>query len=77
MAESNCSALEIMQELLQNIVSQGYLIVAELSTCRVLADLASPTLVGRYIVVCLAFYERGFGVPSHRFLHLLLQFYGL
>jgi hypothetical protein len=49
----------------------------ELSTCRVLADLVSPALVGGYIVACLAFYEQGFGTPSHRFLCLLLQFYGL
>jgi hypothetical protein len=28
-------------------------------------------------VECAAFYERGFGVPSHRFLHSLLQFYDL
>jgi hypothetical protein len=28
-------------------------------------------------MVCTAFYERGFGVPSHRFLHSLLEFYGL
>jgi hypothetical protein len=32
---------------------------------------------GGYVVVCAAFYERGFGVPSHRFLCSLLQFYGL
>jgi hypothetical protein len=28
-------------------------------------------------VVCTAFYEWGFGVPSHQFLHLLLQFYDI
>jgi hypothetical protein len=28
-------------------------------------------------VVCAAFYEQGFGVPSHQFLHSLLQFYDL
>jgi hypothetical protein len=28
-------------------------------------------------VACAMFYERGFGVHSHRFLHLVLQFYGL
>jgi hypothetical protein len=32
---------------------------------------------GGYVVACTAFYERGFVVPSHRFLRLLLQFYGL
>jgi hypothetical protein len=28
-------------------------------------------------VACAMFYERGFGVPSHQFLHSLLQFYDL
>jgi hypothetical protein len=28
-------------------------------------------------MACMAFYERGFGVPSHRFICSLLQFYGL
>jgi hypothetical protein len=28
-------------------------------------------------VACVEFYEPGFGVPSHRFLRSLLQFYGL
>jgi hypothetical protein len=32
---------------------------------------------GGYVVECSAFYERGFGAPPHRFLYLLLQFYGL
>jgi hypothetical protein len=49
----------------------------ELATCRVPEDPTSPPLAGGYIVVCAAFYERGFGVPSHRFLRSLLQFYGL
>jgi hypothetical protein len=40
-------------------------------------DPASPVQAGGYIVACVAFYERGFGVPSHRFLYSLLQFYGL
>jgi hypothetical protein len=51
--------------------------VTELATCRFPVDLASPAPVGGYIMVSTMFYERGFGVPSHRFLCLLLQFYGL
>jgi hypothetical protein len=27
--------------------------------------------------MCVAFYEEGFGVPSHRFFRLLLQFYNM
>jgi hypothetical protein len=29
------------------------------------------------VVAFTAFYERGFGVPSHRFLRSLLQYYGM
>jgi hypothetical protein len=29
------------------------------------------------VVAFAAFYERGFGVPSHRFLRSLLQYYGM
>jgi hypothetical protein len=50
---------------------------AELATCRVLEDPASPILAGGYIVPCAAFYEWGFDVPSHQFLRSLLQFYCL
>jgi hypothetical protein len=49
----------------------------ELEDCRVAEDPASPIQAGGYIVACVAFYEWGFGVVSHRFLHSLLQFYGL
>jgi hypothetical protein len=77
MAESGWPMPEVKQEHLQNLISQGYMIATELATCRVPEDPASPAPAGGYIVVSAAFYERGFGVPLHRFLHLLLQFYGL
>jgi hypothetical protein len=32
---------------------------------------------GGFITMCVAFYEEGFGVPSHRFFRLLLQFYNM
>jgi hypothetical protein len=51
--------------------------VVELATYRVPKDPTSPMPTGRYVVACTAFYERGFNVPSHRFLCSLLQFYGL
>jgi hypothetical protein len=54
-----------MQEHLQNLMSQGYMTVAELATGCVPEDPASPALVGGYIVACTAFYERGFSMPSH------------
>jgi hypothetical protein len=49
----------------------------ELATCCVDEDLTSPAPIGGYITACMAFYQQGFGVPSHQFLHLLLQFYCL
>jgi hypothetical protein len=39
--------------------------VAELKTCRMPEDPASPVQAGGYVVACVAFYEQGFGVPSH------------
>jgi hypothetical protein len=77
MVESCWPTLVTMQEHVQNLVSQGCITVAELATCHVPADPGSPILVGGYVVACSAFYEQGFGMPSHRFVHLLLQFYGL
>jgi hypothetical protein len=38
---------------------------AELTVGRVLEDLAFPTLADEYVVSFVAFYERGFGTPSH------------
>jgi hypothetical protein len=64
-----------MQEHLQNLVSQGYMMVVDFTTCRVPEDPASPIQVGGYIVVCAAFHEQGFGVQLHWFLCLLLQFH--
>jgi hypothetical protein len=50
---------------------------AKLATCHISVDHASPASVEGYVVACSAFYEYGFGVPPHRFLHLVLQFYCL
>jgi hypothetical protein len=50
---------------------------AELMTCRVPEGPASPVPMGGYIVACAAFYKHRFGVPSHRFLCSLWQFYSL
>jgi hypothetical protein len=75
MAELGWTMSEVMQGHMQNLVSQRYMTSAELATCHVPEDPVSPT--GGYVVLCVAFYERGFGVPPHRFLRSLLQFYGL
>jgi hypothetical protein len=72
MAKLSWPALVVMQEHLQNLVSQGYMTVVELATCHVPEDPASPTLTVGYVMACAVFFERGFGVPPHQFLHLLL-----
>jgi hypothetical protein len=57
MAESGWTASEVMQEHLQNLVSQGYMMMAELVTCRVPTDPAPlPPIQARgYVVPCMAF----------------------
>jgi hypothetical protein len=69
--------LEVTQEHLQKLVSQGYMIMVELGIYHVLEASVSPAPAGGYVMACAVFYERGFGVPSHWFLHSLLQSYGL
>jgi hypothetical protein len=46
MAESIWPALEVMQEHLQNLMSQGYMTAAELATYCVPEDPSSPALAG-------------------------------
>jgi hypothetical protein len=65
MAEQCWIPLEVMQAHLQDLVSQGSMMAADLATCRVPEDPASPVIAGGYMVACVSFYERGFGVPSH------------
>jgi hypothetical protein len=49
--------LEVMQEHLQNLVSQRFMTTVELAACRMPEDSASPMLAGGYIVTCVVFYE--------------------
>jgi hypothetical protein len=65
MVELDCIASEVTQEHQQNPMIQGYMTAMELATCGVSKDLASPAPEGEYIMACMTFYERGFGVPSH------------
>jgi hypothetical protein len=46
MVELAWTTSEFMQEHLQNLVSQGYMMALELATCRVTEDPASPILGG-------------------------------
>jgi hypothetical protein len=68
---------KVMLEHLQKLVSQGFMMATELMTCHMPENPMSPAPVERYVVSFMAFYERGFGVPSHRFLYSLLQHYCL
>jgi hypothetical protein len=53
------------------------MVAEELATCLVPVDPPFPAPVGGYVVACMTFYERGFGMPSHQFLHSMLWAYGL
>lgn len=79
MAEQDWVPTEITRPCLEGLVRQGFMTPAEFAKCGVPKDLSSPNPsgVGGYVVVFKAFYERGFGVPSHRFLRSLLEYYGL
>jgi hypothetical protein len=77
MVELSWSMPETTQEHLQNLVSQGYMTAVELATCHVPVGPTSHVPVGGYVVVCPVFYKQGFGMSSHQFLRLLLQFYSL
>jgi hypothetical protein len=72
MAELVWITSEVTQEYLQNLISRGYMMMAELTACRVPEDPASPVQTGGYIVACTAFYEQGFGVLAHQILRSLL-----
>jgi hypothetical protein len=77
MVKQDSSPSEVTQVHLQSLMSQGFMTAAELTTCHVPEVPACPVLAEGYVVAFMAFYERGFGVPSHQFLSSLLQHYGL
>jgi hypothetical protein len=49
-------------------VSDGYLMMEEFATSLVPMGSVSTALAEGFIVVCVAFFEWGFGLPSHQFL---------
>jgi flagellar motor switch protein FliG len=57
MAVLGWTASKVMQEHLQNLMTQEYTTVAELVACHMPEDSASPVLAGGCIVACVAFYE--------------------
>jgi hypothetical protein len=77
MAEQDWTPSIITLSHLQKLEKQGFMTVAELVACRVPEDPALPVPLRAYVVSFVAFYEQGFGMPPHRFLHSLLWYYGL
>jgi hypothetical protein len=72
MMEQDWTPSKVTQGHLQNLAKQGFMMAAELAAYRVPENPALPPPVERCVVSFMAFYERGFGMPSHRFLHMLL-----
>jgi hypothetical protein len=62
---------------LQKLMKHGFMLPVELEAYRVPKDHALPAPVEGYVVSVMAFYEWGFGVPPHPFLHSLLRYYDL
>jgi hypothetical protein len=69
--------LEVTQEHLQNLISQGHMTTVEFATCLEPVDPSPPAPARAYVVACTAFYERGLGAPPHQFLLSLLWSYRL
>jgi hypothetical protein len=58
MAELGWPVSEVMQEHLQNLISQEYMTVVLLATCHVPENPASlAPMGGGYIMACVAYYE--------------------
>jgi hypothetical protein len=67
----------VMPGHLQKLMKHGFVVVAELEPCCVSEDPMFATPVKGYVVSFVPFYERGFSMPPHQFLHSLLRYYGL
>jgi hypothetical protein len=66
-----------MSSHLQRLMNHGFMVAVELKACRVPMDPALPVPTEGYMVSFMVFYERGFDMPPHRFLCLLLRYYSL
>jgi hypothetical protein len=75
--EQDWSPSSITLGHLQKLMKHGFMSATELETCWVLMDPTLPAPTEGYVVSFTAFYERGFDVPPHLFLCLLLWYYGL
>jgi hypothetical protein len=77
MADQVWTSFTIMLSHLQKLLKRGFMLAAELEAYRVLEDPTSPAPAEGYMVSFMTFYERGFSVPPHQFLCLLLRYYDL
>jgi hypothetical protein len=77
MAEQDWTPSTITLSHLQKIVKHGFMSGVKLKPYRVPVDPAFPMPAEGDVVSFTAFFDRGFSVPSHQFLHLLLRYYGL
>jgi hypothetical protein len=67
----------VMPGHLQKLTKHGFVVAAKLEPCRVSEDPTFTTPAKGYVVSFVTFYERGFSMPLHRFLHSLLWYYGI
>jgi hypothetical protein len=54
-------------------MKQGFMTTMDLVAYRVPEDPVFPAPMEEYVFTFIAFYERGFDAPSHRFLQSLLR----
>jgi hypothetical protein len=77
MAEQDWTPSTVTLGHLQKLMKHGFMLAVELEACRVPEDPMFPAPTEGYVVSFAAFYEQGFGVPLHQFLHRPLRYYGL
>jgi hypothetical protein len=77
MVEQDWTPSTIMLSQLQKLMKHGFMVVVEFEACWVPEDPSFPSPVGGYMVSIMTFYEWGFHMPPHRFLHSPLRYYDL
>jgi hypothetical protein len=73
MTNQDWTPSKVMQVHLQSLVSKVFMMVIELTTCRLPEDPMTPVLAEGCMVAFVVFYGQGFGVASHQFVHSMLQ----
>jgi hypothetical protein len=77
MMEQDLTPSTVMPSHMRKLVKHGFMMAAELTACHAPEDHVVHAPIEGYVVSFMAFYEWGFGMPSHWFLHLLLWHYNL